>query len=107
MANLGTLATEIVTALSRRDFEAAYALGHKMFAISIPPLLLAETWAGIIRQAGPFKEIVEIRPYRHVLTSMRVAFVCCRFERMQLEVELHFDNSDRMVGLAFLTSGFE
>jgi hypothetical protein len=107
MADLATLATEIVTALNRRDYDAFYAFGHKMFAMAIPPLMLAETWNGVIRKAGHFQDIVGIRPYRHLLTGMRIAFVCCRFERMQVEIELHFDNSDKLAGLAMIAAGFE
>lgn len=105
MADLVGIATGAVSACARRDFEAVYEHADKMFVSGFSEFMLAESWDNAVRIAGPFRSIQETRPYRFLLNPLRMILVVCRFERMEVDVQITFTGEDKIVGLMLLAPG--
>lgn len=105
-ADLAKFATDLVLACSRRDFDAAYDNADKVFIAGFSEFVMAEMWTQVVHRAGTFKGVTGTKPYRHLLAPVRVVFVTCEFARTTVDVEVSFNEADKILGLAILAPGF-
>lgn len=108
MADLVQLAKDVISACAQGDFGGALDVADDKFAAALPEPMLGETWRQVTRNAGRFVKFTGQREYHHLLGPVKVVFVLCDFEQKKLEIEVSFrSDKEQLVGLAFLTPGFE
>jgi hypothetical protein len=98
MTDIAKIATDLVSACARRDYAAAFQFADPMFAAGVSEFMLAETWNKLRQQAGDFKAITGTKTYRHLLAPIRAVYVQCKFERMEIEIQLGFSAKDQVIG---------
>ena len=93
-------AREVVQDLASGKFDAVEAQYDDAMAAALPHGKLAETWTGLLAQAGPFQKITAIQS-SPVQTYQRVS-VTCEFEKAELIAQVVFEANGKLAGLRFL-----
>lgn len=96
------LGRAVVNELAASQFDKVEAQFDKTMSSALPEAKLAETWKGLIAQAGSLKEITGTRA--EPVQIYQVVFVTCAFERATLDTKVVFDADGKVAGLFFVPS---
>jgi uncharacterized protein len=89
-------AQRIVDLLVKQDFAAVFAEFTPAMRAAMPEDRLRATWAGLVAQAGAFKQQRGVR--LETRGVMRVAIVTCDFERAAIDLQLAFNPAGALGG---------
>jgi hypothetical protein len=106
MSDLVKISRELLAACVAQDWDAAYANADPKFIKGFTEFMFAETWNRVRAVAGGLVEIAGAHELRHLLAPVRVVFLVCKFERQAVTVEVSFNETNKILGLALLTPAF-
>jgi hypothetical protein len=95
--DLAAVATEVATALTQGNFDAAAARFDTTMKSAMDASKWNQAWAGVASQLGAFKQQTGTR-----VTSSQgydIVFVGCEFERGKADLQLTFNASGQVSGL--------
>jgi dienelactone hydrolase len=94
-----TDARAFIELLVTKKFATAVAQFDTTMKDALPEAKLAETWASVLAQVGPFKQAGSARTERR--GEFTVVVVTCDFQNAVLDVSVVFDQQKRVAGLFF------
>ena len=94
------LAKQFVSFLAEEDFPKAAACFDATMKDALPLDKLKETWANLLKQAGPFQKMAGTRADTY--QQYRIVFVTCQFQKQQFTVKVVVDRAGKVAGLFFL-----
>jgi uncharacterized protein len=97
--DLVAAAQAFVDLLATRDFASAERYFDDTMKTALPPEKLQETWNTIMAKAGAFKHQVRTRTEER--SGANVVIVTCAFEKAALDIQVVFDQAQRIAGLFF------
>jgi dienelactone hydrolase len=97
--DLVAAAQVFVDLLATRDFASAERSFNATMHTALPQEKLQETWNTILAQAGAFKHQVRTRTEEQ--SGAKVVIVTCAFEKAALDIQVGFDQAQRIAGLFF------
>jgi len=97
--DLVTSAQAFVDLLATRDFASAERYFDDTMKTALPQEKLQETWNTVMAQAGAFKHQVRTRTEER--QGYNVVIVTCAFEKAALDIQVVFDQAQRIAGLFF------
>ncbi|MGD0258392.1 MAG: alpha/beta fold hydrolase [Verrucomicrobiota bacterium] len=94
------LAKQFVSFLAEEDFQKAVACFDATMKAALPLEKLKETWANLLKEAGPFQKMGGTRA--DTFQQYRIVFVTCRFQKKPFTVKVVVDRDGKVAGLFFL-----
>lgn len=93
-------AQKFVTDLSKGDFASAESQFDATVASAMPVEKLKETWQGLEKQVGAFKEQTGVKTEK--MGTYEAILVACKFESVELDIKIVYSASGQISGLWFL-----
>lgn len=97
--DLTELATDFVSRLNGGDFAGAVSFFDATMKKTLPEEKLAETWAGLQEQMGPYSENTGTRT--DTVKGYDIVFVTARFGTNLIDIRVVFNYNKRVAGLFF------
>lgn len=92
--DIETMAKDFVDILVKKDFVSATETFDPAMKEAMPSDKLKQTWDGLIRQVGQFKESKNVKHYDLVE-------ITCDFEKEKISIKVFFDKDKKIAGLYF------
>jgi len=92
-------AQKIIQQLVAGEFSKVEALYDERMAQALPTGKLAESWPGLIQQAGAFQSITSTQTIR--VQGLEVVKLACKFANATLDATVAFNTEGKLAGLSF------
>jgi len=100
--SLADSGVEFVNLLVKEEFAGAVARFDPTMTRVFPEAQLRESWQGLVKQAGPFKQQAKVRTTEQ--QGYHIVLVTCEFESTTLDVKVVFDSKRQVAGLFYVPS---
>src|SRR3954447_6307580 len=97
--DFATDARTFIELLVTKKFVTAVEQFDTTMKTALPEAKLAETWASVLAQVGPLKQVGTARTEKR--SEFTVVIVTCDFQNAALDVTVVFDQQKRVAGLFF------
>lgn len=97
--DFATDARAFIELLVTKKFATAVEQFDTTMKTALPEAKLAETWASVLAQVGPLKQVGTARTEKR--SEFTVVIVTCDFQNAALDVTVVFDQQKRVAGLFF------
>src|SRR5215471_3765422 len=98
-----TIAQQMVTQFVQGDFDAVGQSFDRNLRQQLPAEKLQATWQALVAQVGAFKEQVGAHTFQ--IPSAELVIVTCAFTLSNLDINVAFNESDKIVGVTITAVG--
>lgn len=94
------LGEELVTSLSKGDYNAAGRNFDAAMKKAMPPAKLSEVWQTLQEQVGKFKRKTGVRMSR--IFPYTIVYVTCEFVQVPIDIQITYNQDGKVAGLFFV-----